>query len=481
MTELTQQKKISSIQITLLLVLVYFVVFLKIDTYPIRWWDESMFAVNTYEMMHNGNYFSLYYEGIPDLVNTKPPLTIWVQLVFVKLIGYNELAIRLPSAIAAAMTIIFLFVFMFKRFNPFMAWLSALILLTSPGFIGFHTARTGDSDSLLSLFLLLGNIYFLKYILDDNKRFIFLFFLFITLGFVTKMYAALLFIPAYLVILIKTKKLKEFLSNRFFLLGIVFFVTLSAGVLYLRELGTPGYLKEIFFKDAGRIFKVVEDHKQTWEFYTDFLILSRFSFWFIPFLIGVIFILMDKERIKTNIFQYMLFMIISYMIIISFSVTKLFWYDMPLYPYLAVISAYCLYVIFEKFHTPDFQGSKLIIISLILFSYPYWIMFRKSEANTMANGEKRNEIKEKFLFLKSLENKDVNGIKVYNTSWNGSLLFYKYKFADAGQKIEITKTADFKSGDKVLVSEDSLISVIKAKYNYTLLEKNNEAKLLQIQ
>lgn len=57
-----------------------------------RWWDESMFAVNTYEMMHRGNYFSLYFDGAPDLYNTKPPLTVWLQLASVKAFGYNETA-----------------------------------------------------------------------------------------------------------------------------------------------------------------------------------------------------------------------------------------------------------------------------------------------------------------------------------------------------------------------------------------------------
>lgn len=136
----------------MLLILIYLVIFLKLDSFHMRWWDESMFAVNTYEMMENGKYFSLYFDGRPDLFNTKPPLTNWLQLLFVKLLGYNELAVRLPSAIAACLSVLIVFKFTLKRFDVLWAWVSVLILLTSEGFIGFHTARTADSDSLLTLF-----------------------------------------------------------------------------------------------------------------------------------------------------------------------------------------------------------------------------------------------------------------------------------------------------------------------------------------
>jgi len=36
--------------------------------------------------------------------NTKPPLMIWCQVISMKLLGINEWAIRLPSALAALFT-----------------------------------------------------------------------------------------------------------------------------------------------------------------------------------------------------------------------------------------------------------------------------------------------------------------------------------------------------------------------------------------
>lgn len=95
------------IHYSVLTVLCILVLFVKLGSFHMKTWDESMFAVNTYEMLKNGNYFSLYYNGLPDLYNTKPPLTNWLQLLCVKMLGYNELAIRIPSALATFLVIVF--------------------------------------------------------------------------------------------------------------------------------------------------------------------------------------------------------------------------------------------------------------------------------------------------------------------------------------------------------------------------------------
>lgn len=224
---------------SVLLFLVYLAVFIKVGAFHMRWWDESLYAVNTYEMIGNKKFFTAYFNGNIDLFNTKPPLILWVQIVFVKLLGYNELALRLPSAISAALTVILLFSFVNKRFNSVIAWFTALILLTAQGFIDFHTARTADADSLLTLLTLLSNICFINYLEKNKSIYILYFFCFLTLAFCTKMYAALLFLPAHFFILLQVKKLREFIFNRHFAIGILSFIILCAGILLLRELEAP--------------------------------------------------------------------------------------------------------------------------------------------------------------------------------------------------------------------------------------------------
>jgi 4-amino-4-deoxy-L-arabinose transferase-like glycosyltransferase len=464
-----------------LLVLIYLVVFLKLDSFHMRWWDESMFAVNTYEMMHNGNYFSLYFDGAPDLFNTKPPLTNWMQIISVKMIGYNELAIRLPSAIASALTVIMLFNFVSKYYNRTLAWLSALILLTSYGFIHFHTARTGDADALLTFFLIAANISFLKYTIDANKKHIIIFFLFITLAFATKMYAALLFVPAYLIILIRYKKLKEFVLNKFFLAGMAIFFLSGFLLIYLRELDTPGYVQQILFKDAGRMFKVVEEHEGSPFFYLENFFKTRFSIWALMLVIGSVLVFFSERRSERNLLIDLIILTITYLLIISCSITKLEWYDMPLYPIIAILSAYPVFLLLKL---PDRENEsnpkKQFIIITILFLYPFCMMFNKSQGNIIKSGEKVMEANERFLFKKNKEKKDLNGIKVYHSGYSGSLLFYKYKLSEVNQKIEINTSGVFNANDKVLVSNDSLIGQLQKKYNYSVIDRFDKAQLIVI-
>src|SRR3989344_4807003 len=99
----------------ILTLLLYFVFFQHLDSFHIRNWDESMFAVNAYEMIQNNNYIVPYYKNLPDMWNSKPPLQLWVQIFFIKLLGYNELAIRLPSALAGSLSALILFFTIKKR------------------------------------------------------------------------------------------------------------------------------------------------------------------------------------------------------------------------------------------------------------------------------------------------------------------------------------------------------------------------------
>src|SRR4051812_9188165 len=88
----------------ILAALIYMPVFGFLDILCLRDRGESRNALNAIEMKENGNYLVPYYDGKPDMWNTKPPLLLWFQVFFMKTIGVDEIAVRLPSAIAAFFT-----------------------------------------------------------------------------------------------------------------------------------------------------------------------------------------------------------------------------------------------------------------------------------------------------------------------------------------------------------------------------------------
>ncbi len=447
-----------------------------------RWWDESMFAVNTYEMLHNGKFFTPYFDSIPDLYNNKPPLTCWLQILFVKTVGYNELAIRLPSASAAALTILLLFRFLATHFNLIWAWLSALILLTSHGFIDFHTARTGESDSLLTLFLFLTAIQFFKFIITGKNKCIFLFFVFLSLAFATKMLAALLFSPAYFIILMRYKKIRSFVFNKAFLGGIVLFIFIGISLIGLRELQAPGYINKLLFVDAGRIFTVIENHEEPLQFYIKNLFDSRFSVWFTLLCTGIVIAFITEKNAQQQLLQFFSMSCFVYLFIISSSITKLIWYDMPLYPFFAVISAYPLYLLINQLISftkiKSFHPSIWMIV--FIFIYPYLSSFERSQANAISKGEKALEANERYIFQRGTDNVNLDGIKVYYSGYNRALFFYKYKLSEIGQTIELTNDPLFNPNDKVLVCNDSLKKLLADRYVLTSIDNFENASLFKV-
>lgn len=137
----------------LIIVLVSIPLFAQLGKLPIRDFDEARNSINALEMYSDGDWVVTHFEGQPDMWNTKPPLLIWLQTIFFKLIGPGELALRLPSAIAALMTCVILLHFASKHLkNNLLGILTVIVLVTTHGYIGMHSARTGDSDTLLTFF-----------------------------------------------------------------------------------------------------------------------------------------------------------------------------------------------------------------------------------------------------------------------------------------------------------------------------------------
>ncbi|HRH84480.1 MAG TPA: glycosyltransferase family 39 protein, partial [Bacteroidia bacterium] len=148
-----------------LMLFLYFPLFLHLQKESVFLWDESRLAWNAIEMSKNNNFIVTYFEGKPDLWNTKPPLLVALQALNIKVLGVNELALRLPSAIAAFITCIVLFYFLKKQTNQmWLGFFAAMILVTSQGYVNYHCSRTGDYDSLLILFTTLFCLSFFNYL-----------------------------------------------------------------------------------------------------------------------------------------------------------------------------------------------------------------------------------------------------------------------------------------------------------------------------
>jgi len=127
-------------------------------------WDEIIFAESAREMLISGDYLTvtINYEPFYE----KPPMFIWFQVLSMKLFGINEFAARFPNAICGILTLLTLF-FAGKKikdqnFGKFWA------LSFGTAILPFFYFRTGIIDPWFNLFIFLGILFFIFYLLKDQ-------------------------------------------------------------------------------------------------------------------------------------------------------------------------------------------------------------------------------------------------------------------------------------------------------------------------
>ena len=130
--------------------------------------DEPRFAEASREMIGRGNYIVPYFNN--QLRLDKPPLTYWAQVSSYRIFGENDFAARFPSAIAAALTALSIFVWGRRMGGEKLGWWAAIIFTLS--LQTFVHAKAAVADMWLVLFMTLAHWagYELLYRTDTNTE-----------------------------------------------------------------------------------------------------------------------------------------------------------------------------------------------------------------------------------------------------------------------------------------------------------------------
>jgi 4-amino-4-deoxy-L-arabinose transferase-like glycosyltransferase len=131
----------------LTLLLTSLVVLLPNLRYPLIEPDETRYAQIAIEMIRSRDWVTPTLDGHPYL--DKPPLMYWLTAMSFQIFGTNEIAARLPSILAAFVTIILTFGWGSRIVGRRPAWLGALSLSLCGGFV--LAGRFLILDSLLAL------------------------------------------------------------------------------------------------------------------------------------------------------------------------------------------------------------------------------------------------------------------------------------------------------------------------------------------
>lgn len=416
-----------------LAILAYFSIFHHLGVPPIVMWDESIYANNAIEMYFNGNFLVKYYDGKPEMWATEPPLMCWLSVVFLKIIGLNETAIRLPSALSAIVIIIGYLVFFKRYFNNWsIGIISALLLMSDTAFIGNHIVRTGDLDALLSMFLFFSFIHFFKYINqeDKNNKNLLYSTIFIILAVYTKSVAGLFFLPAFFIYTLYRKKLKFVFTSKMLYYSIGLFLLIVGLYYILREYQTPGYLNSAWNNEiASRYTKVSDGHSGPFLFYINLFFNGYFTPWIFILPLSLLVIFFTRENIRSYLI-YSWFIMVIFLLIISFSKTKMYWYAAPFYPIAFTCVAIILYCFLELFISiyiikQNMIRYKTIILSAVILYIIGPFIYKQIEKN-MTHDKIFCEDNYKYA-IESLKksNPEIKKITILVPGWYSTSIFYQ--------------------------------------------------------
>ncbi len=144
--------------------------------------DEGAFGAATFEMLARGDYLTTYLNG--ELRFDKPILIYWLQAGSVTLFGLNEWALRLPSALAATLWALALFVFVRPRLGQTAGLMAALSLAFA--LVSWVIGRAATADALLNLWLTLALLDSYRYWERPRREMAWRVYLWLGLGLLTK-------------------------------------------------------------------------------------------------------------------------------------------------------------------------------------------------------------------------------------------------------------------------------------------------------
>jgi len=264
---------------------VYLCFFWQLGAVPLYDLDEGAFTEATREMLANGNFITPHKDGEPRY--DKPVLIYWLQAASAQALGFKELALRLPSAIAAALWVVALWAFVREQLDTPTATVAALTMALSLQVS--LIAKAAVADAVLNLFIALTFFEIYRYWQGPRRAPLLRAYLWMGLGFLTKGPVAVFFpVLVSFLFFASNGRLTAWWRAAFAPLGWSVFL-LVAGPWYLAIYidNGPGFFESFFLKhNVGRFGDAMHGHAGFPGYYFVILplILLPFTGWFLRLL-----------------------------------------------------------------------------------------------------------------------------------------------------------------------------------------------------
>lgn len=457
---------------------------------PVYIWDEAVYVNHALEMAANGKWLIYTRDGMADHYNTKPPLAIWLQAISVRVFGYYEFALRLPT-LSALLGLLLLTVHLCRTQGmPLLSGrIVCLILLTTPGLIRPHVFLTADLDGILVFFSTALCFHVLSLTRDKplNTQWLAIGFLLLFCAFMTKSVAIFLMAPSLLLVLWRNGKLWPMLRMRSFYFGLFAFLLLIAVYYAVREAVDPGYCAVVWESEITRYTsRVMSWHDQPFTFYMD-QILHRFNPYYtvLTELIGIAWFFRFPSSRYRGLVIHCFLMVCLYLLVISIPSVKLEWYDAPLYPVWGLALGIMCFELLDGLLDRSVSVSSQLLTTgalLLIFIWPCYSLFSNQflAKRILLPQEKDaaclKEVDRKFQFnhYKVLMEVEDNKLQHYDV-----LNAYIKLFAKRNKQVDLIRSVSAAgSGDTLLLTQRSLYDSLYTKFS--LRKLNQEGTLVML-
>jgi 4-amino-4-deoxy-L-arabinose transferase-like glycosyltransferase len=343
----------NQISVSLLLLLLAglcFRIVVSLDPY-LHPWDEQYHALVAKNLLQHPFIPTLYETPLlpfdyKDWTNCniwlhKPPLTLWLIALSLRVFGVNEFSVRIPSIIFSSLSILITYGIAKNLFNGNVGWLAAFFVAINGRLIEMAGGRfaTDHPDVCFAFFVELAIFFAVRQRVKGKWMYLIPTAIATACAIYCKWLIGLIVIPVWFILLFKRFPLRSIIIQMLVFLSIILILVLPWQIYIYHSFPTEASWESNF--NWQHITTVLENHSGTWYFYLSEATQSINEFIWVAF---VIFLLSWFKRkfspeftaillwmaipylffscIKTKMPNYVMFCIPAAVIMISF-----FWWE----------------------------------------------------------------------------------------------------------------------------------------------------------
>lgn len=339
-TRIIKSDTFNKVCLLILIIISVLIFFGNLDRNQFELWDESTNVGVVLHTINSDNPYILTYNNQPFL--EKPPLWYYLTMAIVKVFGFGYYQVRVISATAGFLTTILIYKIVSEKRNGVNGLIAGFTFLSIgqivqtniSGYFSTHTLRSADLDALQILFIVLAFASLLK--AGDGIKYIKYSVVAICLGYLSK--GTLILLPAVFMAVYVYKNRTKFNLKKIDLIHfliIIIVILIPWHLLMVYKYGSSFINEYFIYHIFQRSFVALEGHSEEIFFYFQIFSNKLVNITW-PFFITALFIQRQKAS-KDLLFVFSISFIGFVFALLTIIPTKLAWYILPVYPFVAIL------------------------------------------------------------------------------------------------------------------------------------------------